>query len=68
MPLSHHPAAQSTFGKVEAGKAFFLDDVFTSDDTEKPISGGIFIYEKSEEDFECTPRPSFLLILPILLD
>lgn len=58
MPLSHHVGAQSTFGKVEPGKSFFLDDVFTTDDTEKPISAGIFIYEKSEEDFECT---SFLL-------
>lgn len=53
MPISHHVAAQSTFGKVETGKYSFLDDLYTTDDTEKPMSGGIFIYEKSPEDFEC---------------
>ncbi|EIM90571.1 uncharacterized protein STEHIDRAFT_117908 [Stereum hirsutum FP-91666 SS1] len=54
MPISHHVAAQSTFGKVETGKYSFLDDLYTTDDTEKPMSGGIFIYEKSPEDFEYT--------------
>lgn len=62
MPISHHPAAQSTFGTVEPGKSFFLDDVFSSDDTEKPISGGIFIYEKSEEDFECAYSDTYFKI------
>lgn len=53
MSIKQSSGAVATFGKVEPGKSFFLDDVFTSTDSEKPISGGIFIYDKSPEDFEC---------------
>lgn len=63
MAITVKQDAVASFGSVEPGKDFFLDDVFESDDKEKPISSGIFIYNKSEKDFECAQS----LLLPFVV-
>lgn len=66
MPISVSKDAVGSFGSVEPGKSFFLDDVFESDDKAKPISGGIFIYNKSPEDFECGATPLLSRLIKVL--
>ena len=43
--------ASTAINLIELGNGSAIDDVFATDDTEKPISGGIFTVKKAEKEF-----------------
>jgi len=49
MPIDIHAGAQANFPLPNIGPGAALDDVFTTKDEDKPISGGLFTMEKADE-------------------
>ncbi|CAE6476249.1 unnamed protein product [Rhizoctonia solani] len=49
MPIDINPGAQANFPLPSIGPGAALDDVFTSKDEEKPISGGLFTMVAADE-------------------